>query len=103
MLRSKSSPKGTLPLTDDQEEVAYTAGYEEALRGADSTYVALDPDSVFLAVIRRGRGVPRVTEDDPQFWEWRYWVNAGALDAWEALGERGPTGSALREMQKRGR
>ena len=78
-LRSPSSPRGDIPLTEIQESETWDAGYEAASklsRGGNETH--LDPDEGFLWAIRNDRRLPYgLKEDDPSFWEYEFAFREG--------------------------
>lgn len=107
-LRSASSLPGTQPLTEQEEEAAYEAGYEMVsdyhARGRLVAPGYFDLDDIFVDVLQKDRRVPNVTEDDPQFWEWRFWVHAGAGDYGESqmtFEERYPSGKVGGRAKRR--
>jgi len=80
-LRSPSSPRDAVPLTDKQEKDAYDAGYEAALYlDGEGKWSVSDADDIFIWVMKNDARVPLVSEDDPSFWEWREVVRDGVAD-----------------------
>lgn len=77
-LRSPASSKDDIPLTDDQEEAAWNAGYEAASFHNTKGRPLRSEDDAFLWVVHHDRRVPHVKEGDPSFWEWVQAVGDGA-------------------------
>jgi hypothetical protein len=77
-LRSPSSTRGAVPLTEEQYEGAHSAGYEAASY-LNSKGMHVGVDDAFVWASEHDRRVPRgISEDDPSFWEWVQGVADGA-------------------------
>ena len=100
-LRSPSSPKGDVPLTDRQDEAAWDAGYEAASYFGSHGKPIPDSTSVFLWVLNNDRRVPKVREGDPSFWEWVQAVAEGAQSYAKDNKLRFRMASAVDGMSKR--
>lgn len=84
-LRSPSSTRGAVPLTEEQYEGAHSAGYEAASY-LNSKGMHVGVDDAFVWASEHDRRVPRgISEDDPSFWEWVQGVADGA-EAFKAAG-----------------
>jgi hypothetical protein len=78
-LRSPSSPRDAVPLTEAEERSAWDAGYEAASKDATRGGVP-DPESLFvLAITMDGRLPVRLSEDHPSFWEWEQAFRDGVV------------------------
>jgi hypothetical protein len=79
-LWSRSTPAGTTPLTEQQVEDAYVAGYEAASYLSEGGTRPTDPEAAFLYALEHDARVPNITESDAQFYEWEHWMSEGARD-----------------------
>ena len=94
LLYSPSSERGDTPLTIEQIEGAYNAGYEAA-SWAHKRGKSTDRDDMFLWAIKYSPTlVPNVREGDPSFWEWVFWVGWGAAAYVRSQGSAGSAPAA---------
>jgi hypothetical protein len=86
-LRSRASHRDAIPLTGEQYNGAWHAGYEGASY-LHSKGLPLERDDVLLWVTRNDRRVPTgIGEDDPSFWEWLQATEDGASAFRSAVSE----------------
>jgi len=77
-LRSRASTRDAIPLTEEQADGAWHAGYEGASL-LHSKGKSIERDDVLLWVSKNDRRVPTgLSEDDLSFWEWLQAVADGA-------------------------